>query len=133
MCVKDARILLHQGALPTSFGVDTIRVLVEVAFGRNNHDLRHRPNDRDIILSATRPGVNTTPKGTDRSSDAPTESDDAVHRAPLVGSLRNAKSRDDSHICLKVGKQNSFRAFPHRRRIVKQLIWTADSGITRFA
>jgi hypothetical protein len=94
--LQDARILLHQGTLPTIFEIDTVRV--EIAFGRDNHDLGHRPNDRDTMLSGT------ARKNTDRSSDAPTESNNT-----------------SCATCWQLEKREIPRRFPHLRERVRKV------------
>lgn len=85
----DTPILLHERTLAAVLQVDVVRV--EVPFRRDHHDLRHRTARIALLASYI-----------DYAVVAAYPLRAAMHRAPLVGNLRKAKSREGSHISVSV-------------------------------
>jgi hypothetical protein len=79
-----APLLLHQGAFTPVFKIDAVRV--EVSPGGDDHDLRHRQS-------------HLASRNASHKDDAHSAT---IHHAPLVGRLRNAKSREGSLIFVSV-------------------------------
>ena len=89
----DETILSHQCAFPAVFQVDVVSV--EITLGRDHHDLRERAAYR-------RRAYQTNVNEPAQLQNGTYPLNPTTHRAPLVGSLKNAKSRAGSQSSVSV-------------------------------